>query len=75
MGLPGKRLAKTRGRKRRGAIRLAKKTVNMCAKCKHPVQPHHACAFCGTYKNREVLKIKFKHLKKKEKEAKKKTQK
>jgi large subunit ribosomal protein L32 len=70
MGLPSKRLAKTRGRKRRGAIRLAGKTVSLCIKCKKPVQPHHACKFCGTYKGREVIKIKFKHLKKKEKEAK-----
>jgi large subunit ribosomal protein L32 len=70
MGLPTKKLCSSRGKVRRAAFKLKIGNVSICPKCQKPVRPHHACAKCGTYKNREVIKIKFKHLKKKEKEAK-----
>ena len=31
----------------------------ICPKCKRPVKLYIACEFCGTYKNKEVLKIKL----------------
>jgi len=31
-----------------------------CAKCGKAVMPHMACGFCGTYKGREVIKVKSK---------------
>jgi len=70
MGLPTKKLCKSRGRVRRAAFKLGTGQISVCPKCKKPVKPHHACAKCGTYRSKEVIKIKFKHLKKKEKEAK-----
>ena len=40
-------------------IKLTALTLSICPKCKRPVKPHTACEFCGTYKNKEVLKIKL----------------
>ncbi|MFN2614272.1 MAG: 50S ribosomal protein L32 [Actinomycetota bacterium] len=28
-----------------------------CPQCKKPKLPHHACANCGTYAGREVLRV------------------
>lgn len=75
MGLPSKKSTKT-GKKRRLALLKYKKThLSTCPKCKKPVLPHQACFFCGTYRGREVITIKFKakdSKKKKEEEKEKK---
>jgi membrane protease subunit (stomatin/prohibitin family) len=31
-----------------------------CSKCGNSVEPHKACSFCGTYRDREIIKIKEK---------------
>jgi large subunit ribosomal protein L32 len=64
MALPGHR--RTSSDKRRRAAHFALKKINFfhCPKCKKPVLPHHACANCGTYAGRQVLKIKTKKKKK-----------
>jgi large subunit ribosomal protein L32 len=36
---------------------MDKSNLAACPKCKKPVQPHHACKFCGTYAGRQVLKV------------------
>lgn len=58
MGLPGHR--RTSSHKRRRAAHFAMKTTTLalCEKCKKTVLPHRACAFCGTYKGRQVIKTK-----------------
>lgn len=62
---PTQRHTKSRSRIRRAAVKMkSKKMLNSrklttCPKCKKPVKPHTACAFCGTYKKKEVLKIKL----------------
>jgi large subunit ribosomal protein L32 len=58
MGLPGHR--RTSGDKGRNATQRALKemTLNACPKCGKPVLPHRACAFCGTYRGRQVMKVK-----------------
>lgn len=58
MGLPGHR--RTSGDKRRNATQraLKAKTINECPKCGKPALPHRACAFCGTYRGRQVIKAK-----------------
>ncbi len=58
MGLPGHRRTSSHKRRRAAHFALGKKSLNACAKCKKPVLPHHACAFCGTYAGRQVTKIK-----------------
>jgi large subunit ribosomal protein L32 len=49
----------------RAHLALKKKTLNKCPKCGQAVLPHTACAFCGVYKGREVIKPKVKAIKKK----------
>lgn len=58
MGLPGHRRTSSHKRRRASHFALGKKQLAECAKCKKTVQPHRACAFCGTYKGRQVLKAK-----------------
>jgi large subunit ribosomal protein L32 len=57
----------SQARRRRSHRSLKKVTLNKCQKCGQAVRPHTVCAFCGSYKGREVIKIKTK--KKKEKKA------
>lgn len=59
MSVPVKK--RTRGSKKRRASHFALKKVRtiLCPKCKRPKLPHQVCAFCGTYKGREVLKSKL----------------
>lgn len=47
----------------KGVVTLA------CPKCGTIRMPHHACANCGTYKNREVIDV-LKKLSKKERKTK-----
>ncbi|MFH1430177.1 MAG: 50S ribosomal protein L32 [Candidatus Uhrbacteria bacterium] len=60
MGLPGHR--RTSSDKRRRAAHFALKKLNLtrCPKCTKPGIPHQACAGCGTYAGREVIKPKEK---------------
>lgn len=58
MGLPGHRRTSSHKRRRASHFALGKQQLAACAKCKKPVQPHHACAFCGTYAGRQVLAVK-----------------
>ncbi len=57
MGLPGHR--RTSGDKRRRAAQHGIEAVNpaICPKCSKTTRPHRACAFCGTYRGRQVLNI------------------
>jgi len=65
MANPKKR--KTHGGTRRSRSHLAlKKTVlNKCPKCGRAVRPHTACAACGYYQGREVMKVKLRSAAKK----------
>jgi large subunit ribosomal protein L32 len=46
--------------KRRSHDALKKVTLNKCPQCGKAVPPHTACAFCGSYRGREAVKIKVK---------------
>ena len=72
MGLPSKRRTKTSGRDRASHFALKKTALTKCTKCGKPVLPHRVCEVCGTYKGKEILKIKTKAktLKKKAQERK-----
>lgn len=56
MGLPGHRRTSSHKRKRAAHFALTENTVTKCPKCQKPVLPHRACAFCGTYRGRQVAK-------------------
>lgn len=60
MALPGHRRTSSHKRRRAAHFALTPCQLTVCPKCKKPVRPHHACAFCGTYKGREVFKVKVK---------------
>lgn len=60
MGLPSKRRTKTSKRDRSSHFALKPKQLGSCPKCGKPVLPHRACSICGTYKGKEVIKIKTK---------------
>ncbi len=65
MALQSKGHSKTAKRTRRGAIKLKKISLTSCPKCKEPVKPHTVCHKCGSYKGKEVIKIRIKKAKKK----------
>ncbi|MDO8626493.1 MAG: 50S ribosomal protein L32 [Candidatus Magasanikbacteria bacterium] len=58
MGLPGHRRTSSHKHRRAAHFALAIKTAASCPKCQKPIRPHHACAFCGTYRGRMVVKVK-----------------
>jgi len=68
---PKKRMSKSRTRTRRRANQKVKLSgISICPQCKNPMIPHRACAVCGTYKGRQVIKpgVKIKKTKTKEEE-------
>ncbi|MBU0574579.1 MAG: 50S ribosomal protein L32 [Candidatus Margulisiibacteriota bacterium] len=67
MPQPKKRHSPHRKGKRRGSnYKLTAKNIASCPQCGAPLMSHQACKACGTYKGRQVLKIKEKKAKKKE---------
>ncbi len=60
MANPKKRRTKSAVGKNRAHLALTKTTLNKCPKCGVAVKPHTACAFCGNYKGKTVLKVKSK---------------
>lgn len=57
MANPKKQKTHSKTHMGRAHLALKKKTLNACPKCGKAVKPHTACAFCGSYKGREVLKV------------------
>ncbi|HEX9664307.1 MAG TPA: 50S ribosomal protein L32 [Patescibacteria group bacterium] len=64
MGVPTQRRTKSSKGKRASHFALKKIKLFKCPQCQKPVQPHHACKYCGYYKGREAVKIKLKTKKK-----------
>ena len=58
MGLPSKRRTKTSKKDRASHFALKAQTFGKCSECGQPILPHRACAKCGTFKGKAVLKIK-----------------
>lgn len=57
MAHPKKQTTKSKRNMRRSHHALDSQASQACEKCKQAVQPHHACANCGTYKGREVKAV------------------
>ncbi len=64
MSVPKKRRTSSSVGRRRSHHALKTVTLSKCPECGKAVEPHKACAFCGTYKKKEVFKIKEKQTKK-----------
>jgi large subunit ribosomal protein L32 len=60
MPVPAKRRPRSEARRGRSHQALKKINLGKCPKCGKEVLPHTACAFCGTYKGKTVLKLKTK---------------
>jgi large subunit ribosomal protein L32 len=58
MSVPKKRRTRSSVGNRRSHFALKQAILTKCPKCGKAVAMHQACAFCGTYKKREVIKIK-----------------
>jgi len=67
MAVPKKKSTKSSRRERASHFALKKTKLLSCPKCKKPVLPHHLCAHCGYYKGKEIVEIKTKGKKEKNK--------
>ncbi len=56
MPVPKRRTSKRVKNQRRAHDALTPPQWSSCAKCGEPVLPHRACAHCGFYRGRVVLK-------------------
>ncbi len=65
MSVPKKKRTSSSVGRRRSHHSLKAVSLNTCPKCKKAVEPHSACAFCGNYKEKEVIKPKTNSKKKK----------
>ncbi|OGC33859.1 50S ribosomal protein L32 [candidate division WOR-1 bacterium RIFOXYB2_FULL_48_7] len=66
MPVPKKRHSNIRqGKRRFGNYRLKGINLSKCPQCGAANPPHQACATCGTYQGRAVIKIKTKQGKEK----------
>lgn len=57
MGLPGHRRTSSDKRQRTAHFGLKEVNCNFCPKCGKAVLSHRACAFCGTYRGRQVINV------------------
>ncbi|MFH0801191.1 MAG: 50S ribosomal protein L32 [bacterium] len=57
MANPKYKTSRSKTRRRRANINLAIPNVVSCPKCHEPKLSHHICWSCGTYKDREAIKI------------------
>ncbi|OGH68971.1 MAG: 50S ribosomal protein L32 [Candidatus Magasanikbacteria bacterium RIFCSPHIGHO2_01_FULL_47_8] len=57
MGLPGHRRTSSDKRRRAAHFALKESNLNTCPKCGKATLPHRVCAFCGTYRGRQVVKM------------------
>lgn len=60
--MPNPKKRKTPSSTRRGRSHLALKKVNLtkCPKCGEMRLPHTACKACGSYKSKDIVKVKSK---------------
>ncbi|MEI8060910.1 MAG: 50S ribosomal protein L32 [Candidatus Berkelbacteria bacterium] len=55
MAEPKKKLSKTRTRSRRHQIKHNEVGIVYCDQCHAPMQRHHICKNCGTYRGKKVV--------------------
>ena len=67
MPVPKKRHSNTRTNQRRANWKVKPKNMGKCPSCGEPILSHRACSSCGSYNGRQVLNIKVKKGKGKEK--------
>jgi len=60
MGLPSQKRSKSSKLRRASHFAITKTKAKLCEHCQTPIMSHRACANCGYYKGKMVLKIKTK---------------
>lgn len=70
MAVPRHHMAKGKQLRRRSHLALKPKKLVKCSHCEKEILPHIVCKYCGYYKDREVVNVLAKELKKKEKKQK-----
>lgn len=59
-GQPKKRISRARQGERRSHLALKRPRLVRCPQCRQLRPPHAACPNCGTYRGRQVVRIKQK---------------
>jgi large subunit ribosomal protein L32 len=59
MPVPKRKTSKARRDKRSANKHIRPQAVTSCANCEYPLSPHAACAECGYYKGKKVLRTKL----------------
>jgi large subunit ribosomal protein L32 len=57
MAVPKRKTSPSRRNMRRSHDALAPTSFNECPNCGEQKRPHHVCAACGHYNEREVVKV------------------
>ncbi|MBK18341.1 MAG: 50S ribosomal protein L32 [Rhodospirillaceae bacterium] len=55
MAVPKKKTSKSRRNMRRSHHALTGDAIVECPECGEPTRPHHICASCGSYHDRQVI--------------------
>ncbi|MBE9501611.1 MAG: 50S ribosomal protein L32 [Dehalococcoidia bacterium] len=58
MAVPKRKTSKARKRERRSHMALSLPAIDYCPQCHSPKLAHHVCPTCGSYRGREVMKVK-----------------
>lgn len=66
MAHPKRKHSKARSRKRRTHQKISKPLLVECSECHRQKVAHMVCPFCGYYGGKEVVKVKMKEKKKKQ---------
>lgn len=59
MPVPKRKTSKSRRDKRSASKFIRPTAITQCLNCEYPINPHEACAQCGMYKGKKVLKTKL----------------
>ena len=59
MAVPKRKTSKSRRDKRRATHAIEAPRLSTCPQCGSPKQAHRVCPTCGTYKGREVERLRF----------------
>ena len=57
MAVPKKKTSKSKKGMRRSHDSLSNPSYAECPQCHEMYRPHHVCAHCGYYKNKEVMEV------------------
>lgn len=74
MGLPSQKRTKSSAKRRASHFALKKTSLIKCPKCGKQKLAYRACEFCGTYRDKQIIKIKVKKKTTKQKDQERKAQ-